>query len=65
MTGQEHYRAAEELIAKADSMDTGDPLDDREVAMYWASVAQVHATLALAAAASENGDIDDPYGVTS
>jgi hypothetical protein len=51
MTGPEHYREAEQVIAQVKNRDvTGD-----EVAAY-AAVAQVHATLALAAATV---DLDD------
>ena len=48
MTGPEHYRKAEELTAKAhDYLGQGEGQDSAAV---WAAVAQVHATLALAAA---------------
>lgn len=61
MTGQEHYRAAEDDIGLANRTNP-EAVDDQR---YFLARAQVHATLALAAAASENGDIDDPYGVES
>ena len=49
MTGPEHFRKAEELAAKASEyLGQGDGQDS---AAAWAAVAQVHATLALAAAA--------------
>ena len=48
MTGPEHFRRAEELAAKAaEYLGQGDGQDSAAV---WAAVAQVHATLALAAA---------------
>jgi hypothetical protein len=51
MTRQEHFRRAEELAAKAgEYLGQG---DGQDTAAVWAAVAQVHATLALAAAATE------------
>jgi hypothetical protein len=48
MTGPEHFRQAEDLAAKAgEYLGQGDGQDSAAV---WAAVAQVHATLALAAA---------------
>jgi hypothetical protein len=48
MTGPDHYRKAEELTAKAhDYLEQGEGQDSAAV---WAAVAQIHATLALAAA---------------
>lgn len=48
MTGPEHYRRAEELAAKADEyLGQGEGQDSAAV---WAAVAQIHATLAVAAA---------------
>ena len=48
MTGPDHYRKAEELTAKAhDYLGQGEGQDSAAV---WAAVAQIHATLALAAA---------------
>jgi hypothetical protein len=48
MTGPEHFSKAEELAAKASEyLGQGDGQDSAAV---WAAVAQVHATLALAAA---------------
>jgi hypothetical protein len=48
MTGPDHYRKAEELTAKAhDYLGRGEGQDSAAV---WAAVAQIHATLALAAA---------------
>ena len=48
MTGPEHFGRAEELAAKAaEYLGQGDGQDSAAV---WAAVAQVHATLALAAA---------------
>jgi hypothetical protein len=47
MTGPDHYRKAEELTAKAhDYLGQG----EGQGAAVWVAVAQVHATLALAAA---------------
>ena len=47
MTGPDHYRKAEELTATAhDYLGQG----DGQSAAVWAAVAQIHATLALAAA---------------
>jgi hypothetical protein len=49
MDGPGHYRRAEQLAAKASEyLGRGDGQDSAAV---WAAVAQVHATLALAAAA--------------
>jgi hypothetical protein len=48
MTGQEHFCRAEKLAVK-----TGEYLgqgDGQDTAAVWAAVAQVHATLAVAAA---------------
>ena len=48
MTGPDHYRKAEELAAKADEyLGQG---EGQHSAAVWAAVAQIHATLALAAA---------------
>ena len=48
MDGSAHYRKAEELAEKAHAyLGHG---DGQESAAVWAAVAQVHATLALAAA---------------
>ena len=47
MTGPDHYRKAEELTTKAhDYLGQGEGQDSAAV---WAAVAQIHATLALAA----------------
>jgi head-tail adaptor len=47
MTAEEHFRKAEELAAKAgEYLGQGDGQDSATV---WAAVAQVHATLAVAA----------------
>ena len=47
MTGPQHHRRAEELAAKASEyLGQGDGQDSARV---WAAVAQVHATLAVAA----------------
>ena len=48
MTGPDHYRKAEELASKAyEYLGQG---EGQHSAAVWAAVAQVHATLALAAA---------------
>jgi hypothetical protein len=48
MTGPDHFRKAEELTEKAhEYLGQG---DGQENAALWAAVAQIHATLALAAA---------------
>ena len=48
MTASEHFRRAEELATKASGyLGQG---DGQESAAVWAAVAQVHATLAVAAA---------------
>jgi predicted trehalose synthase len=47
MTGPDHYRKAEELTAKAHDY-LGQ--EEGQSAAVWAAVAQIHATLALAAA---------------
>lgn len=52
MTGPEHYRKAEECVAQADRHLTEDPRD-MEIAKVAMGIAQVHATLALAAATAE------------
>ena len=50
MTGPDHYRKAEELTEKASEyLGQG---DGQESAAVWAAVAQIHATLGLAAATS-------------
>ncbi len=52
MTGPEHYKAAERLVAHSQShTDQGNGADDK-IAELAAAQAQVHATLALAAAAA-------------
>lgn len=50
MTGPDHYRKAEELAAKAHRL-LGQG-EGQDTAAVWAAVAQVHATLAHAAAAA-------------
>jgi hypothetical protein len=48
MTGPDHYRKAEELAVKAhEYLGQG---EGQGSAAFWAAVAQIHATLALAAA---------------
>jgi len=57
MTGPEHYKEAERLIELAESVDWQDGDPDRpnkaEYAQTALAEAQVHATLALAAATAE------------
>lgn len=48
MTGPEHYRAAEAMLINA--QDAGGGKAGSAVEAYYLAVAQVHATLALAAA---------------
>jgi hypothetical protein len=48
MTGPEHYRMAQELLG-----------DSRRVSEQVATIAQVHATLALAAATALSSDLPD------
>lgn len=55
MNGPEHFIEAERLIDLAANTDTQDPLEDVEVAQYRIACAQVHATLALAAATAMAG----------
>lgn len=53
MTGPEHYQEAEKLLTAADALDLADyptPEARREVYMTFIAAAQVHATLAQAAA---------------
>lgn len=53
MTGPQHYRAAEHYVQHSkDHTDTGNEAD-RHIAALAAAQAQVHATLALAAAAAD------------
>lgn len=52
MTGPEHYQAAEKALRSAERWETGDEADQR-LAGILAAKAQVHATLALAAATVE------------
>jgi hypothetical protein len=54
MTAQEHFQLSEELAAKASEyLGHGDGQDSAAV---WAAVAQVHASLALAAAIMLNAE---------
>jgi len=53
MTGPEHYRKAEELVSLADDVTT--PASEESLLL---AMAQVHATLALAAATALSGDAD-------
>jgi hypothetical protein len=54
MTGPEHYRKAEELLSKAEELLAS---DEPSAATWSVEQAQVHATLALAAATALR-DID-------
>jgi hypothetical protein len=54
MTAQEHFRRAEELAAKASEYLGRE--DGQESAAAWAALAQVHASLALAAAIMANSE---------
>ncbi|OLT36737.1 hypothetical protein BJF79_30670 [Actinomadura sp. CNU-125] len=54
MTGPEHYQRAEELLDRSDG-------DDPETAAVRVAQAQVHATLALAAATAMTGIHGMPY----
>jgi hypothetical protein len=54
MTGPEHYRKAEELLSKTEELLTS---DEPSAATWSVEQAQVHATLALAAATALK-DID-------
>jgi len=56
VTGPEHYRAAEELLAE---IKDGDPDASHTAAALLLGMAQVHATLALAAATAL-GSPDQP-----
>jgi hypothetical protein len=56
MTGPEHYREAERLAKQANHWTYGDG-GDPVVGAALAAEAQVHATLALAAAAAEAGGL--------
>ena len=58
MNGPEHYREAERLAEQSLNADYG----DEEFRMRLAAVAQVHATLALAAATAELNAIEGPGG---
>ncbi len=56
MTGPEHYRRAEQLAAKADEYPGQG--EGQDTAGVWAAAAQVHATLALAAATAADSPAD-------
>lgn len=56
MTGPEHYTEAEHLLASL-----GDYTDDREDETNTVALAQVHATLALAAATAQAGVITQAW----
>lgn len=57
MTGPEHYREAEALIAQSGSQM------DKDIVEWMVARAQVHATLALAAAVIETGAVVGPYHI--
>ena len=55
MNGTEHYRKSEEQVRKAEqALAEGDV----EASVTWSQIAQVHATLAAAAATALAGDAD-------
>ena len=56
MTGAQHYREAERLLAESMRPDSYDY--PAEQAARFIAAAQVHATLALAAATSQDGQFD-------
>jgi hypothetical protein len=59
MTGPEHFLRAEELAAKAhEHLGQG---EGQETVIAWAAVAQVHATLAIAAATALHGVTDHQH----
>jgi hypothetical protein len=51
-TGPEHYRSTEQLLGHADEAPEGSAVE-----RYYLAAAQVHATLALAAATALNDDV--------
>jgi hypothetical protein len=55
MTGPEHYKEAERLLANIAGDDDADSIVVREFVPELLAVAQVHATLALAAANMRRG----------
>ena len=59
MNGPEHYRAAEQLLANIQSALASDGSDADLGIPEWSAIAQVHATLALAAATALS---DAPQG---
>ena len=59
MTGPEHYQAAERLVAEARR-----PATDRTYQLALSAEAQVHATLALAAATALNPQYGGPRSYT-
>jgi hypothetical protein len=54
MTGPEHYQQAEQFLARADDAEGGGDWE-----RYYLAAAQVHATLAQAAATAVAGYSDD------
>ncbi len=54
MTGPEHFHRAEQLAEEAH--DHLGPGDEQATAAVWAAIAQVHATLAVAAAIEAGSD---------
>lgn len=60
MTGPEHYREAEALLDSVEDRGFGPEPDHIQTA--WLSAAQVHATLALAAATAELDAYDSGGG---
>jgi len=59
-TGPEHYQMAEQLLDK--QAEEAAQRGDTEIEALSVAHAQVHATLALAAAAEPAGDSDTPLG---
>lgn len=55
MTGPEHYKAAEEILKEIHNMDASSPAAAANLAQ-----AQVHATLALAAASLRDEEEETP-----
>jgi hypothetical protein len=60
MTGPEHYREADRILAVAKDADPDANRDDVALLLKFA---EVHATLALAAATAEAGDLTTRGGV--
>ena len=61
MNGPDHYREAQQCISDANRANRATP----DIAAYLMAEAQVHATLALAAATLHSGSGDNGSGVSS